>query len=56
VYTIIDQSGKTVQQNAITVHEGSNSVELVISALAPGAYTVIIKGETMKRQVRFIKD
>jgi hypothetical protein len=56
VYSVIDQNGRTIQQKSIVVNAGSNMVPVETATLATGAYIILVKGDGISEQVRFLKE
>jgi Secretion system C-terminal sorting domain len=54
-YCIIDQSGKTLLQNNVSVNEGSNMVLIETNSLAAGVYILSLNGKDIDTKLRFIK-
>lgn len=54
-YSIIDQTGKTIQQNNISINAGSNTVLIETNSLAAGVYTLSLNGQNTTTQLKFMK-
>ncbi len=53
---VTDALGKLMLSKQITVESGSNSINLAVSAFAPGMYTVELQSSKGKDMVRMIKE
>jgi ELWxxDGT repeat protein len=54
-YRIVDQHGRTVQQQKITVNEGSNMITVETNSLAAGIYTITLSGNNTSSHLKFVK-
>lgn len=54
-YSVIDQYGRTIAKSNINIKEGSNSISIDTRLFASGVYLLVIEGEKINEQLRFIK-
>jgi hypothetical protein len=54
-YSIVDHTGKTLFSNVVSLNEGLNTITLPVISLPKGIYIVQLKGNSMMRQLQFIK-
>ncbi|HEY6506102.1 MAG TPA: ELWxxDGT repeat protein [Chitinophagaceae bacterium] len=54
-YSIVDMSGRTLQQKNISINEGSNLLTIETNSLAAGVYTIILNGNETNSRVKFVK-
>lgn len=53
--SVVDMTGKVVQQKRVVVNDGSNMISIETGSLSAGVYTVMINGENTNTSTRLIK-
>lgn len=54
-YRITDYSGRILLTRALVLNPGSNAIDLPLEGLAPGVYTIQLRGQTILHVIPFIR-
>jgi hypothetical protein len=54
-WQITDMRGATVKQGSVSLEKGSNRISITVNTLVPGAYHLLIRGENIENQIKFLK-
>ncbi len=54
-WQIIDMHGATVRKGSVSLEKGTNHIGINLNTLIPGAYQLLIRGENIENQLKFVK-